>query len=51
MSVRRIWIAALLVLLLALPARAAGQAELYGADGLRDGLDARTDTLLEEGLR
>lgn len=45
---RRIWIAALLVLLLALPARAAGQAELYGADGLRDGLDARTDTLLED---
>lgn len=45
---RRIWIVALLVLLLALPARAAGQAELYGADGLRDGLDARTDTLLED---
>ena len=45
---RRIWIVALLVLLLALPARAAGQAELYGADGLRDSLDARTDTLLED---
>ena len=44
---RRFLVAALLLALLALPARAA-DAEPYGADGLREGLDARTDVLLED---
>ena len=44
---RRFLVAALLLALLALPARAA-DAALYGAGGLREGLDARTDVLLED---
>ena len=44
---RRFLVAALLLALLALPARAV-DAALYGADGLREGLDARTDVLLED---
>ena len=44
---RRFLVAALIFALLALPARAV-DAALYGADGLREGLDARTDVLLED---